>query len=368
MNFNGAEIQDAQGNTYLLEQLKDNIDIGSIIDSIQLPDIGGLGNAFGGLLPQNLIQIAEDGVASLLDGENLQQAIEQGVESVKGIIEQEIKSTLDTAMGLVNEVTNVAEEVVSSINSIGTGLLSLNLESMQKGLDSLISVAGSFGVDTSAITSITQSYAPVLEGIQNLSPKTLQDLQDPAFYQNFLQTAVNEATSLVSNSAIAGAVQSIAPSVDINSMLSLAQAGVGLFSSGTPTGDGGKENEILVELTTYHGKGESADFDAARKKSTFGPQLQSGKSCAVDNSTILFGSTVQIPGFGTFTAVDKGKASSTTGNPVVAMFFETQEEAAAKELQIIKSRKKTVVVKVKPPGGNYTSRSLQTRGTETNLF
>jgi hypothetical protein len=368
MNFNGAEVQDAQGNTYLLEQIKDNVDIGSIIGSIQLPNIGGLNNAFGGLLPQNLTQIAEDGVASLLDGVNLEQALAQGVESVKGIVEQEIKGALDTAMGLVNEVTNVAEEVVSSINTIGTGLLSLNLESMQKGLDSLINVAGSFGVDTSAITSITQSYAPVIDSIQNLSPKTLQDLQDPAFYQSFLSNAVNEATSLVSNSALAGAVQSIAPSVDLNSMISLAQAGVGLFSSGTPTGDGGKENEILVEITTYYGKGEGADFDAARKKSTFGPQLQSGRSCAVDNSTILFGSTVDIPGFGSFKAVDRAKASSTTGNPVVAMYFETQEEAAAKELQIIQSKKRTVVVKVKPPGGNYSSRNLQTRGTEYKLF
>jgi 3D (Asp-Asp-Asp) domain-containing protein len=368
MNFNGSEVQDAQGNAYLLEQIKDNVDIGSIIGSIQLPNIGGLNNIFGGLLPQNLTQVAEDGVATLLNGVNLEQAIAQGVESVKGLVEQEIKSAMDTAMGVVNEVTDVAEEAISSINTIGTGLFSLNLESMQKGLDSLINVTGSFGVDTSAITSITQSYGSVIDSIQNLSPKALQDLQDPAFYQSFLEGAVGEASALIGNSALAGAVQSIAPSVDISSMINLAQAGVGLFSSGTPTGVGGRENEILVELTTYHGKGDGADFDAAQKKTTFGPQLQSGKSCAVDNSTILFGSTVEIPGFGSFKAVDKAKTSSTSGNPVVAMYFETQEEAVAKELQIIKSRKKTIVVKVKPTGGSFEPKPLQTRGTEYNLF
>lgn len=367
MNFQGEELKKVP--QYLLEDfLKDveiPIDLGAILDLVKLPDLGGLTDSFKNFLPQNLTTISLDGVAELLDPQALQEKIKQGVEGIKGDIEAQIRGALDQAMSITNEVVGTAQSTISEIAGLGQALASFNIEYLNNALTKFIGVAGTMGVDTTQIAQIQGAVSPVLQSIQNLSPKDLRDLQDPAKYQEFVNNAVNTATNLIGEQAINQALQSVAPSLNIQTLLNLFQEGVGLFSSGA--GGDKKEYEEIVEIHTYYAKGEAADIDAAQYKSVTGKRLQPGKSCAVDNARILFGSKVQTS-LGTFEAVDKSKIPSSSGNSVISLFYDTQEEATAKDLELISSGKKKQVVKITPPGGTYKPRNLQTRGTEYNLF
>ena len=366
MNFQGEELKKVP--EHLLETLKDveiPVDLNAILELVPLPDLGGLTNSFKSLLPQNLTTISVDGISQLLNPQALQEAIQNGVNDVKGLVEQQIKQALDQAMSVTNEVVGTAQSIVSEIAGLGQALTSLNIQYLDNALTKFLGVAGTMGVDTTQIAQIQSSFSPVLQSIQNLSPKQLRDLQDPAKYAEFLDTAVNTATQLVGDQAINQALQSVAPSLNIQTLANLFKEGVGLFST---TGEGGaQEYDELVEINTYYAKGEGADVDAAQKKSVTGRQLQSGKSCAVDNARIMFGSKVTTS-LGTFEAVDKSKIPSSSGSPVISLFYETQEEAIAKDLELISSGKKKQVVKVTPTGGTYTQRNLETRGTEYNLF
>jgi hypothetical protein len=364
MNLQGSELSQVPQN--ILNQLQDTgipVDVSSILDLLPIPDLGGLTETFKGLLSQNLTTINTEGFSELLNPVALQDALKQGLEGVKGAIEQEIKGVLDQAMSVANEVTSTAQSIASTISNIGQAATSLNFEFFNNALTQFIGIAGTMGVDTTQIAQLQGAVSPVLDSISNLSPKQLRDLQDPAKYQEFLNQAVNTATTLVGDQAVSNALLAIAPSLNIQTLLNLTKEGVGVVPNANDKG----EYEVLVEIQTYYAKGEGADIDAARKKSVTGRQLQSGKSCAVDNAKIMFGSEVQTS-LGTFTAVDKAKAISTSGLPVVGLFFETQQEAAEKDIQLTASGKRRQVVKVKTRGFTYKPKNIETRGTDTKLF
>lgn len=366
MNLQGTELKKIP--EFLLEELKDieiPVDLSAILDQVKLPDLGGLASSFQNLLPQNLT-VSVDGISQLLNPEALQQTIQSGISQVSGLVEDQIRQTLDQAMSVATEVVNTAQDTVSQIVGLGQALQSLNVEYLDSALTKFLGVAGTMGVDTTQIAQIQSAVSPVLQNIKNLSPKQLRDLQDPAKYTEFVNSAVETATGLIGEQAISQALQSVSPSLNIETLTNLFKEGVGLFSSGGG-GEGGNEYEELVEIHTYYAKGEGADIDAAKKKSVTGKALQSGKSCAVDNARILFGSKVKTS-LGTFEAVDKTKIPSSSGSPVINLFYETQAEAIAKDLELTTSGKKKQVVKVTPPGGSYTPRKLETRGTEYNLF
>jgi 3D (Asp-Asp-Asp) domain-containing protein len=100
-------------------------------------------------------------------------------------------------------------------------------------------------------------------------------------------------------------------------------------------------NKGLARLTVYWATGTGTDYWSSHNISASGATLKAGV-CAVDPKRIQYGSTVTIPGVGTFTAVDTGtdvrsrKAARLLGKTVeeqsaqvIDIFFETKADALA---------------------------------------
>ena len=373
MNLTGDELHKVTVNLddNLTKEDPLSIAINAVLDLVKIPDLGGVLGSFGGLLPQNLIQTAADGVNTLLDAKSLKEVINTGIEQVSGLLEETITSklneTISTATSLVETNAQAATSALESVVESSLSSVTTNADYLGATTDTFFNATNITGSDLTSITNIQSAATSAInEVIGNLSPKQIANLSDPAFYQQIVNSALKAATSAISSSAIANAVAQVAPALGIDSMVKLAQAGVGLFS--TDADGNQKPSEILAEINVYYGKGDGADSDAAQKKSVSGRSLQSGKSCAVDNSTIMIGSTVQTS-VGTFTAVDKTKTASSNGVPVVDLFFETREEAAQIQLKLSQSKKKQQVVRVTPPGsGTYKPVEIKKRGTDYELY
>jgi hypothetical protein len=368
MNLEGDELKKVTVNLddRLTKEDPLSILIAPLQQLIKIPDIGGLLNTFSNFLPQNLTQIDAEGIASLLSKQDLERVLSEGVESVKGLLETEIKNKLDEVMSLANEVTDTVESAAESLISAGASIASLNLSFLNKTIDSFLQTFNITGADLSSISSVQSSANSVIESLNNLSPKEIRDLFNPAYYQQVFNETLEAAIDAVGQDAINSALESVAPSLNISSLNKLAQIGVGLFTAGS-NGSAAGPYEILAEVHTYHGRGDGADADAAQKKSVSGQALQSGKSCGVDNSTILIGSTIQTS-LGTFKAVDKNKIASTSGLPPINLYFETAEEAAKKAYELSSSRKGKQIVKVTPPGGGFVPKNLDKRGLDYDLY
>jgi hypothetical protein len=342
----------------------------TVLNTLNIPDLGGLTQVFDQLLPKNLIRVNNEGDFSLINPKELQAQLQSGLKSIQDIVEFQVRDVLQEAMALKNQATDAIQQASSAVFDLGAGLTSLNADFINNALGSFNNIAGTLGIDTTSISQIQEAATPVLDGLKNLSPKQIRDLQNPAVLQQTVNTAVDAATQLMGNQAIASAVQSIAPSLNIQAIAQLfGIAGSGIFAVQATDSNNRPSDvvEILAEINTYYAEGEGADIDASQYKSVTGKQLQPGKSCAVDNSSILFDSEVTTS-LGTFKAVDKVKSPSTSGDPVISLFFKTQKEAAEKEIELLKTKRKKQVVRVKQPGGTFVAQQLETRGLSDNLI
>lgn len=366
MNLKGDELHKI--STHLEESLTKDDPLSLALDVvsqfIKLPDLGGALGSFGNMLPSNLTQIGADGVASLLNPAALKEKLDQGFEQAKGLLESQIKEKLNSLTSIAEQTVETASQQAESFISSGLSLANLNLDYLTKTAEQFFKSTNITGPDLTSVSNVQSAATSAINNIiDNLSLKDIRDLSDPAFYQQIVDKSLEAAKQALSSNAISNAVQQIAPSSSIGSMVKLAQVGSGSFNSGNSG-----PVETLAEISVYYGKGDGADADAAQKKSVSGKALQSGKSCGVDNSTILIGSTIQTS-LGTFTAVDKTKKASSDGTPVVDLYFESVEEAVQKQLQLSKSKKTRQIVKVTPPGGgNYKKTSIQKRGTDYDLY
>lgn len=373
MNLNGDELHKITVNLddNLTKEDPLSIAINALVSLVKIPDLGGLLGSFSGLLPQNLIQTAADGAKSLLDKKSLQEAVSSGVEQVSGLLEETITSklneTISTATSLLETNAQSAASTVESIVESSLSDATANADYLGTTAETFFNATNITGSDLTSVANIQSAATTAINNIiGNLSPKQIANLADPTFYQQIVNSALDAAKSAISNNAIANAIEQIAPALGIDSMVKLAQAGVSMFN--TDENGNQKPVELLAEINVYYGKGDGADSDAAQKKTVSGKSLQSGKSCAVDNSTIMIGSKVQTS-VGTFEAVDKTKTASSNGIPVVDLYYDTREEATKIQMQLSQSKKKQQIVKVTPPGsGTYKPVELKKRGTDYDLY
>lgn len=369
MNLQGSELSKITTNLEEVLTKGDSIvlSITDAIQSIKLPDLGGLVNTFSSLLPQNLVEVSEEGIYTLLNATGLQEIIESGISNIRSIVESEVASKLALLQTGIDQVTDTAQAAASTLTNLGLGISNLNIDYLNKALDSFLQVDNIIGADLPNITNIQTSIGSVINSLDNLSPKQIRDLADPAFYQQVFSETVDTALSFAGSEAIQNAINQIAPSANIGTLTKLAQAGVSIFN--TPVdGEGNRQSyDKLVEIHVYYGEGEGADTDASKEKSVTNRKLQPGKSCGVDGTNILMNSKVQTS-LGTFTAVDKAKTPSSSGLPVVDLYFKDLSTSVQKELELNRTGLNKQVVKVIPPGGSYVAKVLDKRGTDYDLY
>jgi hypothetical protein len=369
MNLQGSELSNITTNLEEVLTKGDSIVLGitDIIQSIKIPDLGGLVNTFSSLLPQNLIEVSETGIYTLLNATGLEQIIESGIENIRSIVESEVASKLSLLQAGIDQVTDTAQAAASTLTNLGLAISNLNIDYLNKSLNSFLQIDNIIGVDLPNITNIQSSIGSVIDSLDNLSPKQIRDLADPAFYQQVLNETVDTALSFAGSEAVQNAINQIAPSANIGALTKLAQAGVSIFNTPTDANGGRGSYDKLVEIHFYYGEGDGSDTDASKEKSVTGRKLQSGKSCGVDGVNILVGSTIQTS-LGTFTAVDKVKTPSSSGLPVVDLYYKDGSTAIKKELELNNSGLNKQVVKVTPPGGSYVAKPLDKRGTDYDLY
>jgi hypothetical protein len=370
MNLQGSELSNITTNLEEVLTKGDSIVLGitDIIQSIKLPDLGGLINTFSSLLPQNLIEVSETGVYTLLNATELDQIVESGVENIRGIVEAEVNSKLSLLQAGIDQVTDTAQAAASTLTNLGLAVSNLNVDYLNKSLNSFLQIDNIIGADLPNITNIQSSVGSVIDSLDNLSPKQIRDLADPAFYQQVFNETVDTALSFAGSEAVQNAITQIAPSVNIGALTKLAQAGISTFNQ--PANVDGTPGSFrkLVEIKFNYGEGEGSDADSSKEKSVTGRKLQSGKSCGVDGTNILIGSTVKTS-LGTFTAVDKSKTPSSAGLPVVDLYYRDASTVLVKELELNNAGLNKQVVEVIPPGGgSYVAKTLDKRGADYDLY
>jgi hypothetical protein len=343
MNFNAEEL--TSGATELLGSLSEGISIESIFSSLQLPQLDQFSQLASSLLPQNLTSVDSEGFFSLLNPLELQKTVKSGIDGLQDVIKQEIND-------VIGEVTSIVQQGSDTINNVGNTLQSLGkkLTTDQLGFfEEAFTTASSMfdlGIDVGVVSNFANSVSTATNTIRELSPKQIRDLADPEYLQSVVSTTLETANSLLETEVLNTAVEYASLPVSVGAVNNLFSSvnsllgGVGPKASGEPY-------DLQVRVSTYFGKGDGGDIDAFNKKSATKQQLVSGKSAAVDNVKIRYGSKIEVPGLGTFNAVDKIKSAGVD----LQLFYEDANKAAEAESKI----KSSMVVKVTPPGGGVKS-------------
>jgi len=339
VNLQAKDLIDNTGN--LLSKIQEGADVGQLLQGVKLPKLDGLSELMKSVLPQNLTQFDPEGALQLLSPLDFQDKIKQGIESMQGLIEDQIKSVINEVTAAVEDVQSIANQVADSVSQIGD-----MLSSNQQGLfDSALEAAAKISdasVDIPVLSKFSQSISKATDSIKKFTPKQIRDLSDPDYYNQVVSETLNTANTLLENDIIETAKEYIQSPPSIESVSSMFTTANSLLGNLGPTSSG-EPYTLEASIITYYGRGEGADLDAFKKKTPTGKQLQSGKSCAVDNVNILYNSKVSVPGLGTFTAVDKLRG----GNANLMLYYETKDQAEAASKKI----KGKMLVTVTPPGG-----------------
>lgn len=357
MNFNAEEMTGSA--TALLSKLQEGVGIQDILGSLQLPQLDQFSQLASSLLPQNLVSVSSEGVFSLLNPVELQNAVKSGIDSLQDVIKQEIND-------VIGEVQSIAQQASDTVNQIGDTLQSLGqkLTTDQLGFfEEAFSAASSMfdlGIDTGIVSNFANTVSTATDSIRQLSPKQIRDLADPEYLQSVVSTTLETANSLLETEVVNTALEYASLPVSAGAVSNLFSTVNSLLGAPGPK-TSGEPYQTEVRVATYYGKGDSGDIDAFSKKSATKQQLVSGKSCAVDNVKILYNSKVEVPGLGTFTAVDKIRS----GGVDLQLYYEDINQAMEADAKL----KSTMVVKVTPPGGGQkTDFQLPgRRGTDTKL-
>ena len=361
MNLNSADlVEETSLLTKKLQEggLSGGLDI--LLNMLKLPPLDDFSSLASKLLPQNLTAVDSAGNFNLLGPLELQDAIKSGVDSLGDVIKQQVEGVINEVTSVVQQASDVANQVTNTVQSVSNIIASDQLSFFDKAVETVSNITSS-NVDVGFLSNYSASVSQVVDKIKEFSPKQIRDLADPEFYQQVVSSTVAEASDALAKEALSVAQQYIAPVASLGSISSLFNTANALLQNSGPKG-GSSSYSIEANASVYYGKGEGGDLDAYKKKSVSKKQLVSGQSCAVDNVKILIGSKVEVPGLGTFTAVDRLRG----GGYNLQLYYDTVKEAMEAQNKLVNP----VLVNVTPAGGSLTStpQLVSIRGNNPKLI
>jgi len=360
MNLKAADI--TSGASELLENLQEGISLSDVLSIAQMPKLDQFSEIASTLLPQNLVKIDSNGAFQLLDQLSLQDTIKNGLNSIQGLIESEIKGVIDQVTSTIGQASDVVNSVSDTLTSLGKGDLQDSVDFFDDALGGVSNLLGYMG-DTGTLSKYSKTVSDVTNSIKDFSPKQIRDLAtDPDYRESIIASTLETATNALEGEVLDTVRKFIQPPTSVEAINSLATTANSLLGNKNSAKNPNEPYFIDVVATTYYGKGPGADLDAYNKKSATGRQLMSGKSCAVDNVKILYGSKVEVPGIGSFDAVDRIK----TGGATLQLYYESVTEAAEVQSKLMGP----VVVKVTPPKNSLpaTQTLTQRKGDSAKLI
>ena len=353
MNFNAEEL--TSGATSLLQNLTEGLNIESIISSLQLPQLDQFSQLASSLLPQNLVNVDSEGKFNLLNPLELQDTIKAGIDGLQDVIKQEIDDVIGEVTSIVQQASDTANSVGDTLKSLGSKLTTDQLGFFEEAFSSASGLLD-MGADMGVISNFGNTVSTATNAIRELSPKQIRDLADPAYREKIISTTLQTANSLLENEVLSTATEFASLPVSSGAVSSLFSTVNTLLGTPGPKSSG-EPYQTQVRVSTYYGKGDGGDIDAYNKKSATKQQLISGKSCAVDNVKILYNSTVEVPGLGTFKAVDKLRS----GGIDLQLYYDDINKANEAKAKL----KGNMVVKVTPPAGG-TGKKVELPGRRGN--
>jgi len=338
VNLQASDLLDSSGT--FLSNLQEGVNPSELLGSVKIPDLGDYGNLLQSVLPKNLTSFDTDGILQLLSPHDFQDKIKKGIESVQGLIENEIKNTINEVTSTVDRLDSGNENVMeASFSEIGSAISDNQTAFLSDAVGSVSSISN-IQEDVPVISKFTQNISAATDTIREFTPKQIRDLADPDNYNRVMQETLQKANTLLETDIVNTAKEFIQSPPGIGSVGTLFASANTLLGLSGPTSSG-EPYSVEVKVSTYYAEGDGSDIDAFKKKTATGRQLQSGKSCAVDNVTILYNSKIEVPGVGTFVAVDKLRG----GGATLQLFYDKKEQAMAVEGKLTGK----MVVKVTPP-------------------
>lgn len=358
MNLESADLKEEE--SLLIKKLAEGVDISSLLASLKLPALDIFSQLASSLLPQNLITIDDGGNLSLLSPIELQEAIKTGVDSLQDLITQQVQGVINDVTSVVQQATDSANQVIDAVNIISTTILDAQTPFFEKAIETVSNITN-LNVDTGVLSNYSGTVNGVIDQIREFSPRQIRDLADPEFYRQVVESTVAQASDELTKQVLKVAQQYVAPVASIGAISSLFTTSNSLLQNRGPKGGSGIYS-IQANVSVYYGEGEGGDLDAYKKKSVSKKQLVSGQSCAVDNVKILIGSKVEVPGIGTFTAVDRLRG----GGYNLQLYYDTVKNGIEIQNQIVNP----LLVRVTPADNSLSStpQLVSIRGNDPKLI
>ena len=338
MKFNSSEIKNN------LEKIKDkipeDINIQEIYKSINLPQLSDLSESFKKIIPKNLLQYAENGELALLKLKDLKGKIEDSANNIKDIVTEKVNNSFDAIKDNFNINDNTLKNITDTVSKFKKENESIVNTLALKGLNNA-NILNSESQDIASFHNITNK---TIQEFSNLSPKNMRTFQTNEKYAKELKEAtVNVILNKTKLEAELMGQESL-----LNQQLDNSSY-ENLFAFSLNETENNISKDIVVERTVYWANGGGMFLDNVTDTTSSGYKLMNNYSLAVDNSNILIGSKIIFSDEENKErecvdiALKSKGISKTTSYPVVAVYFNTEDEAME---YLQKYPQKTITAKV----------------------
>jgi len=323
-------------------------------EMLSVPSFDQFSAQFSNILPDKLVQLAQDGAQNILNPTNLANQISQTAQQVLPQIAEQATSQLQSLVGsLPQQVQGLATSV--DLQQLGAQLSDVAEQTATTVSNQMVSALEQ-NIQTGELSNLAQAAQSSIANV-SLSPKGIRDLADPVALAQQAQQLAQAAPG-----SIAGAASLMAEQLAENPVFSKSgQINFQQLGSPVQSGNNAQGYQRAAYVSTYWAQGPGSDYNTAAGKSFTGKKPVEGVSCAVDGRLITIGSQIIIPGLGTRTATDiagasKGRPERKDQLPVILVYFNSKKKAEMAKLNrnlavtVIPPQTKYVYSRYAPPG------------------
>lgn len=296
----------------LQNKLSPGVNVNDITSTFEMPQVSQFATSAEGLLPVNLTTFNEDGIISPLPRTTLEETLSSNFDSMADIIKNNIKASIDYAISTQGQInTNPELELIEKLSTE----LSKNIDSVVSEVQRFYISLNQFNSNNLIVSKFNAAVDSVVkENIQNFSNKQIRDLtNDQQYFVTVLDQIFYEAVNRLKGTVLKELQMASSPPQSVSSAINSSTIN---FKT--------SPYNISSYIRIYYSQGVGADPDTFSGLTVMNTRLMNGRTCAVDNSTILLNSKITMPDGKEFIAVDSFVGAAV--RPVIYMYFNTREE------------------------------------------
>jgi 3D (Asp-Asp-Asp) domain-containing protein len=344
----------------LQNRLVAGVSLEDVLSPFNIPTSNTFTVATTGLLPANLSTSDEDGFIKPLPAAVLEEEINKNLNTVSDVIKNNIDSSIKSAISTEGQLSNTSREEIETF----TTELKNNIDGIISKTQEFFISLSNFTKDNLIISKFNTAVNNVIEkNIDSFTNKQIRDLNsDEQYFAEIVEQIFLQAVSELKDTVISELGKSTSTS---SSVIASINGSTLNFKTSPYT--------IPAYLRVYYSLGQGSDPEAITGLSVMNTKLISGRTCAVDNSTILLNSKVTMPDGKEFLAVDSFIGSAV--RPAVYLYFYTRQEAEDYLTSLNYNINNKVSLRVVPPAlasnipkfDRPESTNISIRGLEKDL-